>query len=117
MAKRIQLVGRLDAAELFERYRAAADRVARSQFQIIWLLASGESLAEVAAASGHSTRWIQKLIHRYNAGGAAALGDPGFELLAVHGDVSFIWRFQRRKNRPGSPSHQGREAGPVDPNP
>ena len=75
MAKRIQLVGRLDAAELFERYRAAADRVARSQFQIIWLLTSGESLAEVAAASGYSTRWIQKLIHRYNAGGAAALGD------------------------------------------
>ncbi len=64
MAKRIQLVGRLDAAELFERYRAAAERVERSQFQIIWLLTSGESLAEVAAASGYSTRWIQKLIHR-----------------------------------------------------
>jgi hypothetical protein len=32
-------------------------------------------MAEVAAASGYSTRWIQKLIHRYNAGGAAALGD------------------------------------------
>ncbi len=117
MAKRLQRVAHLDAAELFDLYRAAADRVERSQLQIIWLLTSGKSLAEVAAASGYSTRWIQKLIHRYNAGGAAALGDPGFELLAVHGDGSFIWRFQRRKNRPGSPSHQGREAGPVDPKP
>ena len=35
----------------------------------------GKSLAEVATASGYSTRWIQKLIHRDNAGGAAALGD------------------------------------------
>lgn len=75
MTKQIQLVGHLDAAELFERYRAAADRVARSQLQIIWLLTSGKSLAEVATASGYSTRWIQKLIHRDNAGGAAALGD------------------------------------------
>ena len=75
MAERIQLIGHLGAAELFERYRAAADRVARSQLQIIWLLTSGKSLAEVAAASGYSTRWIQKLIHRDNAGGAAALGD------------------------------------------
>ena len=72
MAKRIQLVGHLDAAELFERYRVAADQVVRSQVQIIWLLTSGKSLAEVAAASGYSTRWIQKLIHRYNTGGAAA---------------------------------------------
>ncbi len=75
MAKRIQLVGHSDAAELFERYRAAADRVERSQLQIIWLLRRGKSLAEVAAASGYSTHWIQNLIHRYNAGGAAALGD------------------------------------------
>jgi transposase len=72
MAKRIQLVGHLGPAALYGRYRAAADRVARSQLQIIWLLTSGKSLAEVAAASGYSTRWIQKLIHRYNAGGAAA---------------------------------------------
>ncbi len=75
MAKRLHLVGHLDAAELFKRYRAAADRVERSQLQIIWLLTSGKSVAEVAAASGYSTRWIQKLIHRDNAGGAAALGD------------------------------------------
>ena len=55
MAKRIQLVGHLDAAELFERYRAAADRVARCQLQIVGLLTSGKSLAEVAAARGYST--------------------------------------------------------------
>ncbi len=72
MAKQIQLAGNWDAAELFERYPAAADRVERSQLQIIWLLTSGKSLAEVAAASGYLTRWIQKLIHRYNAGGVTA---------------------------------------------
>ena len=76
MAKRIQLVGYLDAAELFERYRAAADRVARSQLQIIWLLTSGKSLAEVAAASGYATRWIQKLIHRYQRRRRGGLGRP-----------------------------------------
>ncbi len=75
MVKRIQLVGHLGTEALYGRYRAAADRVERSQLQIIWLLTRGQSLAEVSAASGYSTRWIQKLMHRYNAGGAAALGD------------------------------------------
>lgn len=75
MTGRIQLEGYLGAEALRERYRGADHPVARSHFHIIWLLASGSSVAECAAASGYSIRWIEILAQRYNAGGPDSLGD------------------------------------------
>lgn len=75
MGKKTQVVAHLSAADLYRRYRAAMDPVERSHFHIIWLLACGKGLSECAAATGYSTRWRAKLVQRYNAEGARALGD------------------------------------------
>ncbi len=75
MTGRIQIEGYLGTEALRERYRGADHPVARSHFHIIWLLASGSSVCECAAASGYSVRWIEKLAQRDNAGGPDSLGD------------------------------------------
>jgi transposase len=75
MTGRIRIEGYLSVEALRERYRGADDSVARSHFHIIWLMASGNSVSECAAASGYTVRWIEKLVQRYNAGGPDSLGD------------------------------------------
>jgi hypothetical protein len=53
--------------------------VARSQWQIVWLLAQGEPSARVAAVTGYSRTWVRTWVRtvarRYNAAGAAGIGD------------------------------------------
>jgi transposase len=49
--------------------------VARSQWQIVWLLAQGEPSARVAAVTGYSRTWVRTVARRYNAAGAAGIGD------------------------------------------
>lgn len=65
----------LSLDELERRYRAATDPVARSHYQIIWLLSGGRATAEVARVTGYSEDWVLKLAQRYRAEGAAGLGD------------------------------------------
>jgi transposase len=64
----------LTIAELERRYRQARDPVARSQWQILWLLASGMGTAEVARVTSYSVRWVQEIARRYRAG-PSAIGD------------------------------------------
>ncbi len=52
MAKTIKLQPHLTSDELARRYRAARDPVARSHYQIIWLLSAGKTTSAVMAASG-----------------------------------------------------------------
>jgi transposase len=61
--------------ELERRYRQAGDPVARSQWQIVWLLALGEPSERVAAVTGYSLTWVRTVARRYNADGAAGIGD------------------------------------------
>jgi transposase len=64
----------LPVEELQQRYRTAGDPVARSQWQILWLLAEGRPTAEVAGVTGYTVRWVQEIARRYRAG-PAAIGD------------------------------------------
>jgi transposase len=75
MRTRFGVAAHLSAAELAARYRAASDSVLRSQLQMVWLLVSGRSLTEVAAATGYSTRWLREVARRYNEAGPEGLGD------------------------------------------
>jgi transposase len=75
MRTRFSVAAHLSADELAARYRAASDPVLRSQLQMVWLLVSGRPLAEVAAATGYSTRWVREVVKRYNAAGPDGLGD------------------------------------------
>jgi transposase len=65
-----------ESLETIEKhYRQAKDGVERTQWQVIWLLAKGETSERVAAVTGYTLNWVRKLARRYNAEGAEALGD------------------------------------------
>ncbi len=74
MARRMTLAPHMSVAELEQRYRQAGDPVARSQWQMLWLLAGGMPTAEVARVTGYTVRWVQEIARRYRAG-PAAIGD------------------------------------------
>lgn len=65
----------LELAELEQRDRQATDRVARSQWQIIWLLAQGQSTQSVAQATGYSATWTFTIAKRSNREGPDSIGD------------------------------------------
>jgi transposase len=75
MPKTIKLVPHLDSKELENRYREARDPVARSHYQIVWLISEGKTTRQIMEVTGYSRGWIQQLARRYNAGGPEALGD------------------------------------------
>ena len=75
MANHLPLTEHFTPDELHERYRASTDPVERSHWQIIWLKGQGQSTPQIAAVTGYSENWIRRLIHRYNAHGAAGLQD------------------------------------------
>ena len=64
----------LSVDELEQRYRRADDPIARSQWQMVWLLASGLPTGQVARVTGYSVRWVQEIARRYRAG-PQAIGD------------------------------------------
>ncbi|ACK67430.1 hypothetical protein PCC8801_3464 [Rippkaea orientalis PCC 8801] len=66
MPRRIEIVSHLSITELQTKYRSAKNPVTRSQYQIIWLLASGKKTEEVAIATGYTVEWVRELARRYN---------------------------------------------------
>jgi transposase len=65
----------LNAEQLERRYRQAQDPVARSQWQIVWLLAQGQPSERVVEMTGYSLTWIRTIARRYNADGEQGIGD------------------------------------------
>ena len=72
---RFGVADQLGTEELTARYRAARDPVERSRWQMVRLLVSGRSLAEVAEVTGYSTRWVREVVRRYNGQGPEGLAD------------------------------------------
>jgi transposase len=72
---RFEVAEHLGVEDLAVRHRAARDPVERSRWQMVWLLASGRSLREVAEVTGYSTRWVREVVRRYNAEGPDGLAD------------------------------------------
>jgi transposase len=86
MPKRRQIAPHLNIDELGRRYRRASDPVERSHYQILWLIARGQSAAEVAQVTGYSLPWLRTIVRRYNQAGVTTLIDrrhqhPGGRLL------------------------------------
>jgi transposase len=90
----------LSDEELEQRYRAAGDPVARSQWQIVWLLALGEPSERVAAVTGYSLTWVRTVARRYHADGAAGIGDRrhatrgGPRLLTPEQEAALEWALE-----------------------
>ena len=73
MGRRMRLEPHLEVDELERRYRAAKEPHERSWWQILWLLAKGQTATAVAASTGYSRYWIGQLVRRYNAQGPEAM--------------------------------------------
>jgi len=69
----MRLEPHLEVDELERRYRAAKEPHERSWWQILWLLAKGQTATAVAASTGYSRYWIGQLVRRYNAQGPEAM--------------------------------------------
>jgi transposase len=65
----------LDLEEVTARHRAARDPVERDRWQLIRLLVAGRSLADVAEATGYSSRWVREVARRYHEQGPDGLAD------------------------------------------
>ena len=75
MPRTVKLEEHLTTEELRARYREAKDLAERSHYQIVWLIARGESAKRAAEISGYSPRWVSEVVRRYSEGGPEALGD------------------------------------------
>jgi hypothetical protein len=69
----MHLESHLEVDELERRYRAAKEPHERSWWQILWLLAKGQTAAAVAESTGYSRYWIGQLVRRYNEQGPQAM--------------------------------------------
>ena len=75
MPRRATVAPHLPVADLEGRYRQAHDPVERTHWQIIWLVANGHPIPEVASLVGYTANWVRVLVRRYNADGPAGLAD------------------------------------------
>ena len=74
MPRRLVVASHLGPEQLRARARAApsGDRV---RWLAVRLVAEGRPATEVGPLVGFSPEWVRALVHRYNAGGPAALAD------------------------------------------
>ena len=63
----------LSVDDLARRYRAAKEPHERSWWQILWLLARGQTAVQIAQSTGYTARWIGQLAKRYNDEGPAGM--------------------------------------------
>jgi transposase len=75
MPRCLSLTPHLSVDALERRYRACRDPVERSHWQMVWLVAQGQTCPTVARLVGYSERWVRTVIHRYNAAGPAGITD------------------------------------------
>lgn len=75
MARQLTLPSHLPIDELERRYRTAQDPIARSHWQIIWLLARGQPTATVAEVTSYTVNWVREIARRYREDGPDGLGD------------------------------------------
>jgi len=73
MGRHLHLASHLCVADLEHRYRAAHEPHERSWWQILWLLARGQTAAAIADTTGYNRAWIGQIAKRYNEQGPDAM--------------------------------------------
>jgi transposase len=69
MGRPIYLATHLSVVDLEQRYRAAHEPHERSWWQILWLLARGQTATAIADTTGYNRAWIGQSAKRSNAQG------------------------------------------------
>lgn len=75
MPRLLTVTAHLPVEDLEHRYRACHDPVERSPWQMVWLVACGHRVPEVARLTGYSVKWVRAIIGRYNTDGPAGVTD------------------------------------------
>lgn len=75
MSRRISVEGHLSTEELQQRYRSATHAAEKMHWQVLWLVAKGDSAEEVAEVTTYTADWVRTLVRRYNRGGPEAVLD------------------------------------------
>ena len=73
VARRIRLEPHVTVDALERCYRGAREPHERTWWQILWLLAKGQTAPAIAATTGYSRYWIGQIARRYNAEGPAGM--------------------------------------------
>src|SRR5260370_17450953 len=104
MSRRIHLATHLSVADLEQRYRAAYEPHERSWWQILWLLARGQTAIAMADSTGYTPAWIGQIAKRYNAQGPDAMRNRRH---------TTSWRAPRVLSAPHQGGPRGAFAGPA----
>lgn len=88
MARHIKLATHLSRDELEQRARRATEAGAARRWQILWLLAQGQTATQVAAVTGYSAYWIGRIARRYNEQGPAGVEDRRHQARGATGVLS-----------------------------
>ncbi len=75
MPRYVTVTPHLPVDELEHRYRHCRVAVERTHWHIVWLVAQGRHVPEVAHLVGYSPNWVREIIRRYNALGPTGLAD------------------------------------------
>jgi transposase len=86
MARHIKLATHLSPDDLEQRARQATDAVAA--WQILWLLARGQTATQVAAVTGYSAYWIGPIARRYHEAGPTGVEDRRHQARGRTGALS-----------------------------
>lgn len=73
MGRHLHLATHLSVDDLEQRYRAAHEPHERSWWQILWLLAKGQTATTIAESTGYNRAWIGQIAKRYNTEGPAGM--------------------------------------------
>jgi transposase len=73
--QRLVVRSHLSNAELKARYRQQRDAKEGRRWQALWLVSTGRSAQEAAAAVGFDVSWVRAIIRRSNAQGPASVVD------------------------------------------
>jgi transposase len=73
MSRRIHVATHLSVNELERRYRAAHEPPERTWWQILWLLARGQTATAIAESTGYTRYGIGQIAKRYNAEGSEGM--------------------------------------------
>src|ERR1041385_1479447 len=71
----IEVSPHLEADELRQRYKAAADAGNARRWQVLWLITQGRSTKEAAEVAGINERSVRRIVARYNRVGPDGVED------------------------------------------
>jgi transposase/predicted DNA-binding transcriptional regulator AlpA len=96
MPRLLTIAPHLSCEELQAGFRQAKTPTVAHHYQIIWLLASGKTTAEVMAVTGYSRGWIYELVWGYNHLGPESLGDHRIKKKYPSSDVE-VWSMDEHR--------------------